>query len=64
MTYYHRRLSSFPLIMQKLLVHQPNEKKEKNIPKCFGINGNKSLLLLLCFVAETLLKFSPVTGNL
>lgn len=64
MTYYHRRLSSFPLIMQKLLVRQPNEKKEKKIPKCFGLNRNESLLLLLCFVAGTLLKFSPVTGNL
>lgn len=64
MTYYHRRLSSFPLITQKLLVCQPNEKKEKTIPKCFGLDRNKSLLLLLCFVAETLLRFSPVTGNL
>lgn len=54
MTYYHRRLSSFPLIMQKLLVCQPNEKKgKKKIPKCFGLDRNKYFLLLLCFDAET-----------
>lgn len=38
-------------------------KERKKISKCFGLDRNKSVLFL-CFVAETLLKFSPVTGNL
>lgn len=62
MTYYHRRLSSFPLIMQKLLVRQPNEKKEKKSPNALvWIETNLffSFVLLLKH-----LKFSPVTGNL
>lgn len=53
---YHRRRSSLPLIVQKLPVQQPNEKKEKIITKCFGLVRNKSLLWCLCSVAKTFLE--------
>lgn len=64
MTYYHRRLSSFPLIMQKLLVCQPNEKKGKKKSPNVLVWIETNIFFCFFVLMLKLLRFSPVTGSL